>query len=471
MLLSTNSVLSSPDMLDRSIAITVLLFILSLISERIITWFKLYYGRLGRWFIFFTTKEEDLRSIPRNSAEEKRREVKTLGLNITMSIVIAISSKANLFDILSNMEPYSVLGWTCATIKLITKNPFSFLKVIFGCILTGFFISLGSKFWHDMLDMLYQIKNYKERLANGKQYVEEDEDISIMAELAYFEAHTHYTSMDKVVAFGIKRDEIGSYYEVTVRDGGEGIPETYPYIRNNKVRDIRVEVVKQMEDDVITASSLNLSSKLFNAIRPESFGTLGCIVRLIDGDVNTRYLLTCCHNVLLHSELQQFSQAPKDVDTSDGEKTTFLGRVHSAILDNTTDAALIDVRKLDERIKNKISVLGRPRDTRVLKDSDVNTLTVRMFGAASKKETSGIVTTYTKTIDVKYPDLPAHRLNGVIEVSRNGKRIDTPGDSGSIVMDESGAVVGILVAGEKKASYLLPINTILKKMNAALITV
>lgn len=41
-----------------------------------------------------------------------------------------------------------------------------------GYVIIGFFLSLGSKFWHDLLDILYQFKNTKEVLSDQRTYAD-----------------------------------------------------------------------------------------------------------------------------------------------------------------------------------------------------------------------------------------------------------------------------------------------------------
>jgi hypothetical protein len=38
-----------------------------------------------------------------------------------------------------------------------------------GIVMTGLFISFGSKFWHDLLDLLCQVKNAKRLLSDPKE--------------------------------------------------------------------------------------------------------------------------------------------------------------------------------------------------------------------------------------------------------------------------------------------------------------
>ena len=86
-------------MLDKAIAIAIMLFILSMISERLVTWIKLYFGQLGKALWLFSDESEDLTIASANQLDEKKKERKILGLNIVVGILIAFLSHADLFSI------------------------------------------------------------------------------------------------------------------------------------------------------------------------------------------------------------------------------------------------------------------------------------------------------------------------------------------------------------------------------------
>ncbi len=91
--------------------------------------------------------------------------LRILKINIWCGIIIATILKA---DLNKNIQSYrkagETLGWNTISpcmhqIKSIGIQSVDYYFLIPGIILTGCFISFGSKFWHDSLDILYQIKN------------------------------------------------------------------------------------------------------------------------------------------------------------------------------------------------------------------------------------------------------------------------------------------------------------------------
>src|SRR4051812_21116261 len=155
------------DKLGQSIEIATIFFILSLISERFITWFKLYFFKKGNTlFYLFFNWEKDY-SVKTNDPEfEKEREQRILLLNISLNIIIAFLIHANIFRILHD-HPLQHLSWEHNYFNLKDKG---FFYEISGCLFGGLLISLGSKFWHDTLDMLYYTKNLKDKLVDKETY-------------------------------------------------------------------------------------------------------------------------------------------------------------------------------------------------------------------------------------------------------------------------------------------------------------
>ncbi|WP_300665509.1 hypothetical protein [Fluviicola sp.] len=152
------------DALEKLITLATALFTLSLVSERVINWFKLYFGQKGKQLLFFSSKEEDISKQSDDPVVNADRERKIVGLNITLCIIVALLMNANVFDLLSLKDPTEHFGWKdivwkSGTSPLIVTILYSFI----GCVLTGFCMSVGSKFWHDTLDMLLYAKNMRKK--------------------------------------------------------------------------------------------------------------------------------------------------------------------------------------------------------------------------------------------------------------------------------------------------------------------
>jgi len=134
---------------DILISLIVVLLPLSFISERFSNFFKLILPSNGRFgFGNLRHKEDD-------SKKEKLRERKIFLLSLLSGEIVAFSLKADLFQIIENGK----IGWNQKSDDLLW---------IVGCIFTGFFLSWGSKFWHDLLGILLEVKNLRKAYAEEK---------------------------------------------------------------------------------------------------------------------------------------------------------------------------------------------------------------------------------------------------------------------------------------------------------------
>ena len=153
--------------LEKLITLLTTLFTLSLISERIINWMKLYFGQTGKKLLFFTNTKEDITKRSNNPQLNTIRDRKILGLNIIVCVLVAFLVHANLFDFLKLENPTEHLGWNRFQLPKGSREwLYALFNTILGCVMSGLCMSMGSKFWHDALDLLFQIKKQREKLAD-----------------------------------------------------------------------------------------------------------------------------------------------------------------------------------------------------------------------------------------------------------------------------------------------------------------
>ena len=83
---------------------------------------------------------------------EKDREQRIGNRVVLVSLLLAAAVKADFFAIIAHLDaPWETLGWT----RNAVGSPGELVTTIAGTILTGFSLGFGSKFWHDLLDILY----------------------------------------------------------------------------------------------------------------------------------------------------------------------------------------------------------------------------------------------------------------------------------------------------------------------------
>ncbi len=361
------------DMLQQIIQLVTVLFLLSMVCERIADFLKYYLSNKQFLWIpkeFFKIGDTQTK-YPKDELKEKARAFRILKINVGSGILLATILKADLIKIFNHIEnPGETIGWNnlCSSYEGIEYG-----VLPFGIILTGLFISFGSKFWHDLLDLLYQIKNTKRVLTNPETYSVDnvkslqklfDTYQSDFIKAAYLDAKTKFMAIDSVKAIGIKRNDIGYYFEINISQNVPEIEQSYPYIMDDgTLKNIPIKVVVLDDGDEILALGVDLSAKIFT-INREEYGTLGVLVKRKNDESNTKYLLTCCHNVVQPIENIPVGNRKSIITaTLDGREQKTIGTVYTAVRDHEIDAALIQIED-SNLIENFVPNMGSVNKTR-----------------------------------------------------------------------------------------------------------
>lgn len=141
-----NSLPAEISIQDIWYTIVTILLALSLISERITNMFKLYSGKLRTKRVF--------------APDEKLRERGVMWRALLSGWFVAVVAGADLFLLVSKGQ----------LVNIFTDFPDAFgqrVSMLFGIFLSGIFISLGSKFWHDVLDIVLEVSNLKKYRAQS----------------------------------------------------------------------------------------------------------------------------------------------------------------------------------------------------------------------------------------------------------------------------------------------------------------
>ncbi|MHC5023542.1 MAG: hypothetical protein ACYTGG_06470 [Planctomycetota bacterium] len=101
----------------------------------------------------------------RSSSDDRTYESRLITLNLLCCIGLALLLKANFFEVLARPDdPWSTLGWvqvrgTQWVRSAVTLNLGASLYAIAGCVVTGIALGFGSKFWHDVLGAVREIRS------------------------------------------------------------------------------------------------------------------------------------------------------------------------------------------------------------------------------------------------------------------------------------------------------------------------
>lgn len=478
------------EMLQQIIQLVTILFLLSMVCERVADFLKHYLSESQLFKIKIKNFEANVLSVgntltkyAQNDELEKERVFRILKINVWSGILIAIILKADLIWIFNNLsDPGKTIGWGHLEGYSTGMPDEWYLNVNYwflipGMMLTGCFISFGSKFWHDLLDILYQIKNAKRVLSDPQTYkidniklIEKVLDTyqSDFIKAAYLEAKTKYMALNHVKAIGIKSSESGYYFEITTTTNDPLIEPYYQYVLDDgRIQEIPIKLIRLTDSDKIKAHSIDLSAKIFDVAQEKKWGTIGVVVKSLEKNSQKKYLLTCCHNVVQPIRKITNGEGPITAATMEKETIRTIGIVYKADRDHEMDAALVEFDPTQIDLQNYIPGSGVPQKVRELVNSDRNNTKAYLHGARTGAS-HGIITSIYNEIKITYNSTEEFTIVDTIAISRNEQAITETGDSGACVVDDQNNVLGLVVAGNSRTTYILPIQTLLKKLNVEL---
>jgi len=136
--------------LEPLVNLLILLTVLSVAAERATNILKL--------------RNTDLQDSATSNLSEKEREHRITVRSIGLGVLLAILVKANLFEIMAQLDsPWQTLGWVEVTAGQWSRSAATaglgpFLYALAGSAITGVALGFGSKFWHEILDTVFEIR-------------------------------------------------------------------------------------------------------------------------------------------------------------------------------------------------------------------------------------------------------------------------------------------------------------------------
>ncbi|MEO6670133.1 MAG: hypothetical protein ABIN36_11695 [Ferruginibacter sp.] len=129
------------DILDSMIAIAIILFILSMIVEKITQLIRNYspFNKSTFW------KNIKRRQTGKNASFDKIIEREVISLSFMLGSLIALAFRVDLFMMIASGDPRTVLFWN----PDISYTDLQKALFVISIPLTGLFLSFGSKFFHD----------------------------------------------------------------------------------------------------------------------------------------------------------------------------------------------------------------------------------------------------------------------------------------------------------------------------------
>ncbi len=401
----------------------------------------------------------------------KEREVTALSFMI--GLIVSFLFNANLFNLFNientpGLKPGS--PFAKAPSKFFALDPaffdISFVQII-GFILTAFFLSFGAKFFHDLLDNLLQVKNLKRKMNDKADW--EFNNIS--------EFDKYIVSQEKLLYDDFLNSQLnkpGIFYEsnlesksvtVHISDPAVTIPDKLFY-KTSLGKVWQITIIKKHAAGIRALSTtLFPSAEMANQLPFNNIlkGSVGYFVKALNS-ANV-FILTCYHVVWNGHDWDQFRAIGKEKIVHP-IRGTAIGEIYVALKNTLVDAVLI--RPDDVSMIPEIEGIGKVVQDRALNDGDIN-LTVKMRGTTSGN-TEGYISELRKPAHIMYPDGTYKQLTDLIVIkTTNGQPFSKEGDSGSLVVDDFGFAIGMIVAGDGNAiSLAIPFSHLRDQLNIEL---
>lgn len=484
--------------MDHVREIVIVLFILSMVWERINEFVKLYLSCMpvpflkGKYLVRDTTTK-----YPEESPQEQQRKYRILKINLALGVLTAIACHADMLALMQNStEPAKVLGWDG---KKLPAGLYGIVSFLFGCLLTGAFISMGSKFWHDLLDILVAIKNVKRQAVktaediNSLDALPESERVEIMqaAKDEYWKKWKHRIpeltgvtiANKKLEKQGLTTGQKVLQFQVVQKAEPQNVKTMVPpYIRYSGYK---------IPTDVVTGGKLSRNALEFaypgNIHEPRkcgasisrtengnnATGTIGLRVSRVEEGKEKYYVLTCAHVAIsqeLNSGITEITSEDALANSrymeSPGQDTGKTGKpigvLAEAKMNAYTDSALVALKSKDGHVGGEIHEAGYVKGMRSIGADDVDRTYVKFSGARSGLVESVLVKGYDATVKADFPaGSGIEEMHGLIQLAKSSKE----GDSGAAVLDSMNNVVGIVVGANHDFTFAIPIESLQSEHN------
>lgn len=120
----------------------------------------------------FKLNRKQLSTKGKTAEAEKERERGITQASVAISIGLALVMKADFFALLGHINaPWETLGWARMEGGMLVQadalhSVGAAAWAVAGSVITGFALGFGSKFWHDMLDIVFKTR---ERIGRGAE--------------------------------------------------------------------------------------------------------------------------------------------------------------------------------------------------------------------------------------------------------------------------------------------------------------
>lgn len=407
-------------------------------------------------------------------------------LSILVGFVIALAFKANLFDIFLEGNPHQQLGWQ-GVLKAgwscghLCENLWAIVCQLPGCLATGFLLTFGSKFFHDLLEILYEVKRLRRKLADESTF--RSPDIETLDQrlasryddpvLAVFERHKDrlLARFPEIVSIARAFDQNGaSYLEIRVKGNDlEAIRKyEFDYLEGDTAKTlppVKINLVPNADYATpLGGGTLGVGDWTFNLASQENMGTLGFFAKKQGKPV----LITCYH--VLRTQAHGWTDLGSTSDNQNkvygkmptDEFAVLIGKLVDGKINNQIDGAVVElIPELNYRNND-----GANGEFTIGDSTSVDKGDPLSVNGAKSAPGNGVFHSRENSVRIDYGSriIPLEHLLCLKNKADETQPLTQKGDSGAVVLDAQKRAVAMVVAGDGTFTYAIPIERLAKDL-------
>lgn len=361
----------------------------------------------------------------------------------------------------------------------ITQTPF------WGFLLTALAISLGAKFWFDLLNKLVAIRNAGVKPEEKKKDDNKAEPAPVtpMPEkripvalppalnLVEEAVRLHGPELKKIAGvmsvFAVNKTTGGvanKLMQVNVADAATSTLVN-DWIKTLKtanpgfstVIDVIIAGVPQKHTAPETPPK---AGQVANQAM-KSFGSMSCV---LEDATQAKHILSCWHVLKGNLNYSEGDNLPNIIDyqsTLIAER--WCGGIAGPFDYGIAKCVAATVQPSNALIKSMLSIPAQTKLTfRPVVSGDVNNqIQVRFFNCLTQSMTTGVMYAACDSVTINYQDMARNVLDVLVLCNTTGTgAISTEGNSGAMIFDSSGVALGIIIGGDTQYSYAIRLSNI-----------
>jgi hypothetical protein len=357
----------------------------------------------------------------------------------------------------------------------ILKKIFCFWESSFwGFVITGLALSLGAPFWFDLLKKLVAIRSA------GVKPEEKKEDIDNELPEPAKEYPLNLTVSNPEIRPGDFINEAIRKYSQDIRKI-PGVKAVFRGMLNgqncvqinvadsevekvvkNKFKSLVIEGAEIKTNILITGVPVThqgAKGQISNMSGLNVHGTLGCILR--NKNSNSLHFLSCWHVMKGDTE---YDKEDSFTGIMDDSNKSHIGDRWSGGIQDSLDYAIakyhFDSLERNNWLKRELT-FNSIRYSTVTSQQINHQIPIRYFDILNKKRVEGRIYTDSASVEIRYLDKYREVKDLMLLTDPTfNLTISQPGNSGSVIFDNDGNALGMIIAGDNKYTYAIKFSNL-----------